>query len=521
MSALANDLIVHVGALLVRLNAILDVLLPWAALGGMVVHNLAFFFKNRKKRDVIQQIIIWIIAELLAVVVFWAAPWLVIQRFPELSWISPWWKWAILAAVSVAIVWFYGHENGEKRWLYSFLAHFGVVLLGWWRLGGWAGVLFISIPLIVTYYAALYILAMSVLPASNPEDRDERWKRFIILAAYSWGFQFPIHVVADHAWKSPELRIRGDYTRDYKVPGLIWTKSHHVVGITGGTQFNRVDGPGVIFTGKLERALQIIDLRLQIRSNKIDVVSKDGVSFSAVAFAAFRMDPDTWQSKTQARVRAMNPLLGEAKEPSYTTGSFPFSHRRVQAAIGTTSVKTVVLDKALHWDQWALNVVTEEARKIISQKNLDELWRPAGDKEGVSAMDDIAMELKARVEWTLRANGIVLAVARVVNFSFPNKNGIEEQQIAAWGADWKRRRAEKLAEAEAAAERDQQEARAYAEAQLLDSIAEALQKTGGGEELKKRVIAMRYLSALQDFAHKNTPEEEEKIKELHDSIRGQ
>lgn len=121
----------------------------------------------------------------------------------------------------------------------------------------------------------------------------------------------------------------------------------------------------------------------------------------------------------------------------------------------------------------------------------------------------------------MRSSGIILAVARVVNFDFPNKNGVEEQQITAWGADWERRRDEKLAEAEAAAERDQQEARAYAEGQLLDSIAEALQKTGDDDKLKKRVIAMRYLSALQDFAHKNTPEEEEKIKELHNSIRSQ
>lgn len=506
---------------LTAVNAVFDSLLPWAVLAVMAGYDIVFFFKNRKKRDVIQHIIVWVAAEILAVIVFWVAPWLIIHRFPYLGLIAPYWKWAMVILAVFAIAHFYGHENGEKRWWYSAMGHIVVVLFGWLVMKRWAGILLFSVPIILTYYSTLYILAMIVLPASDPEDRSERWKRFLVLASYTWGFQFPILVVADHAWKSPEIRIRGDYTRDYKIPGMIWTKSHHVVGITSGIQFNRVDGPGVIFTGKLERALQIIDLRLQLRSNKIDVVSKDGVSFSAVVFAAFRMDPDTWDNKIHARARALNPLLQDAKEPSYTAGSFPFSHRRVQAAIGTISVKTAMLDKALHWDQWALNVITEEARKIISQKNLDELWRPTGGKEGESAMDEIAKELKSKVEWTLRSSGIVLAVARVVNFNFPNKNGVEEQQITAWGADWERRRDEKLAEAEAAAERDQQEARAYAEGQLLDSIAEALQKTGGDDKLKKRVIAMRYLSALQDFAHKNTPEEEEKIKELHNSIRSQ
>ena len=59
-----------------------------------------------------------------------------------------------------------------------------------------------------------------------------------------------------------------------------------------------------------------------------------------------------------------------------------------------------------------------------------------------------------------------------------------------------------MAEAKAESERAQQEARAYAEALLLNSIAEGLQKTHEiNPNLPRFVIAMRFLSALQDYVH--------------------
>lgn len=526
MSALGIDLITKISSLLTAVNNLFDSILPWAALAIIVGYDIYFYVSNKRKRDVVRQLIIWIVIEILAIAMFWVMPNL-FSRITGWLWVPAWWRWTLVVLSVMALAYFYGHEHGKKRWLLSAAGHLGVILFGWWRMDQWMGVLFFSLPLILAYYSALYIAALVVLPASNPEDPTERWRRFVVLASYTWGFQFPIFVVSSHAWKEPEKRIPGDYTRSFKVPGLIWTKSHQVVGVTGGTQFNRVDGPGVIFTGKLEQPLQVVDLRLQIRSNEIDVATKDGLSVIVRVLAVFRMDREVWDNKTYARLRAMNPLLQDAKELSYTLGSFPFSHRRVQAALGTTSVKTLEPEKVIPWDQWALNIVNEEARKVVSQKNLDEFWRSADDTKESNAMDEIAREIKERSEWLLRSKGILLLAARIVNFRFPSNekeklDEISRRQIATWAAEWERKRAKKLAEAEADAERSQQEARAYAESLLLNAIAEALQKTDDvNSDLRKHVIVMRYLSALQDYARKNTPEEEEKIKELHNTLRGQ
>ena len=331
-------------------------------------------------------------------------PELINLKWETANWFPTIFRWGEIALAFGVATYIFGHEYGGKRWLNSWLGHFAVIFLGLF-IGGWPGILFVSIPILTAYYFALYNLAIIVLPASNPEDRMERRMRFNILASYTWGIQSPQSVADDNSWKAPEMRIPGDFTWDFSDfpvpiieklkwrPGLIWTRAHQAAAITGGTKFKRVDGPGLVFTGALERAEQIFDLRLQIRSNKIEVVSKDGVSFKAVVFTAFRIDNENWGEKTYDKIRPMNALLRGGQKLTHTIGSFPYAHLRVQAALGTTSTKAAAGNQIIYWDQWAINVVESITRKIISQKNLDELWRPADDKKFANALDVIASSL--------------------------------------------------------------------------------------------------------------------------------
>jgi hypothetical protein len=401
--------------------------------------------------------------------------------------------------------WMSGKEHGEKRWLYSALGNIAVILLGW-LIQRWIGCIFISVPILAAYYFSLYSLAGVTLPVADPESRAEKRKRFLILLSYTWGFQRPIMVAGEHAWKKPITRIPGVNSPGFPVPGMVWAQAHQVVGITGGTQFKRVDGPGVVYTQKKERPLQILDLRLQARTNEIDVVSKDGINFKARVATAFCLDPENWDQELYNKIRNRNSLLRGANQLSYTKGSFKFSHLRIQAAIGKTS-SNAGGDAAIYWDQWVLSVIEETARQIISQKELMELWHLAEDKKGDNALEGIAEELKAKASLTLRAQGILLVSSRIVDFSFPVGEGkadvISEQQVLSRSSEWEKKRIEILAEAQAVAERTQLEAHAFAESLLLTSIAEGLKKTAEiNENLPRAVIAMRYLSALQDYIHK-------------------
>jgi hypothetical protein len=237
------------------------------------------------------------------------------------------------------------------------------------------------------------------------------------------------------------------------------------------------------------------------------VVSKDGVSYKARVFTAFRLDPETWDKETYEKLRRMNPVLRGADKPSYTVGSFPFSHPRIQATLGMTSTKAGTSETLIYWDQWVLNVVENTARKVLSQKNLDELWRPAEDKKFANALDGIANEIKDAAFTTLRSAGILVFVARVVNFSFPGEQGqtddISKQQIATWGSEWEGKSSKILAEAQAESAHAQQEARAYAQSVLLDSIVQGLKKAQKMHpDLPRYIIAMRFLSSLQDYIQK-------------------
>jgi regulator of protease activity HflC (stomatin/prohibitin superfamily) len=437
-------------------------------------------------------------------------------------WLSTLIRWGGLSLFLYGAARYFGKNNGERRWFYSAIGHISILFIGLLVFNRWIGLIFISLPVLVAYYFSLYNLAIITLPASNPEDRAEKWKRFVVLVTYAWGVQFPMFVVDGHAWKKLESRIPGDVTGDLTASGLVWTRSHQVAAITGGTKFKRIDGPGVVFTGLLERPFQIFDLRLQVRTNEIEVVSKDGVSFKVRVLTAFRLDPETWDKETYEKLRRMNPILRGADKPSYTLGSFPFSHLRIQATLGVTSTKVAAGGALLYWDQWALNVVEDTARKVISQKNLDELWRPAIDERFANALDAIANEIKANVLFPLRSAGILVFAARIVNFSFPGEQGqvddISKQQIATWGSEWERRRSQILSEAQAESERTQQEARAYAESLLLNSIAEGLQKAHDiDEKLPRYVIAMRFLSSLQDYVHKQT--DEKSMEELQNNLQ--
>jgi hypothetical protein len=418
-------------------------------------------------------------------------------------WLLTFIRWGEVSLLLLAAAYYFGHEYGEKRWLNSAIGHIAIVFIGL-LFNRWIGLFFITLPVLAVYYFSLYNLAHVILPASNPEDRAEKRKRFMILAAYAWGIQFPIYVVDGHAWNKLEPRIPGDFTWDFPVPGLVWTRSHQVAAITGGTQFKRLDGPGVAFTGKLERPFQVFDLRLQLRTNEIDVVSKDGISFKARVFTAFRLDPEAWDKETYEKMRRMNPVLRGADKPTHTLGSFPFSHQRIQATLGVTSTKAAMGDQLIYWDQWAVNIVEKTARKVLSQKNLDELWRPARDEKYANALDGIANEIKEEAFPVLRSAGVLVFAARVVNFNFPGEQGqvddISKQQIATWGSEWDGKSSKILSEAQAESEYAQQEARAYAQSILLDSIAQGLQKAQKMHpDLPRYIIAMRFLSSFQAY----------------------
>lgn len=537
--------ILSIKAMLDAANHAGDVCFLWGGFILLLAYPLYLLFRGLEKairenkgRDLFSDFIkayfmvfggvfFWFLPELIFFILwFLGLPFATIDQWNNsLRWIS-FWRLFLVFDLFLYFAHRLGSEHGENRWKKSTFLFWSAIGIGW-LIHSWMGILFLSIPFLAAYYAILQDIALVIVPASDPEDKIEKRKRKNAFLSYTWGTQSPMFIADDNPWKKIEPRISGDITWEFSEfpipffdklmgrPGLIWTHSHQVATITGGTQFKRVENPGVCFTGRLERPEQIFDLRTQLRTDLIEVVSKDGVHFWARYFTAFRIDNEDWPRDLYINIMKHNNQLSGARKLTHRAGSFPFSHQRVQATLGTTSTRATEESPLVYWDQWVMNLVEEQTRKIISQKKLDEMWRPSNDHKFANALDEISKTLKADCELPLRASGILLLAARLVNFQFSMPSDdkqsevdpITKQQIEFWVAEWERQRIEKLAKARVKALSLEQEARVYAESLLLNTVVDSLKKAHElDQSLPRHVIALRFLSAFQNYARAQTVE---------------
>jgi len=498
---------------------------------------------------------------------------------------SPLFSFLLIAAIFLLglLIWILTFENSGYRCLFTYLLHWLIIWIGW-QCGRLIGLLLISLPLLIFYYYFLIRVALAVVPTSNaPRSWRERFLRARYFFFYVWGLQCPAWVVDGSTGKIAETRIKGDQSRAWAAPGFIWAYSHHVVGLTTGINFSRVEGPGTIFTRANEHPIEgIVDLRPQSRTSWIDVVSSDGIPFKAHLSTSFAVDKENWGRELYLRLVKENNLLKGAMTPDYTEGSFPFSRQRIRALLSSTGIRSSMIKKVIEseiakknpdsmtskktleleankksfesdatrktsqseptkktsknektdkpvdsettfWDEIVLYHVEKAASEVLSQRRFDEIWLPADDHEGVSAADDIAEAIKSLGYFDLLLRGIRLYSCRLEDFQFERdkviKTGqVERQQIAAWQADWQRDTLQIRAQGNAEAELLRQEARAYAYATLLTTVADGLQGTAGlHPDLPRNLIAMRFIGALEEMLQRQ-PEQDEKT-EASSSLR--
>lgn len=441
--------------------------------------------------------------------------------------ISPWFLYLLLI---IGLAWIYlaTSANSGFRGVITYLTHLLIFVVGW-GLGKWLGILLISFPILIYYYYMLFHLSMVVVPISDPDIFSDWWLRFLIFVRYQWGVQYPHWMTAETTGGKIEKRIKGDQF-SFFAPGLISARSHQVIGITTGMTFSRVPNPGTIFTNRYESPLAVVDLRTQIRSAWIEVVSSDGIPFWALLFTAFRVDQENWSRELYHKLRRQNPLFENAHKPDYQQGAYPFSKPRLQALFSTIGVSSPEnineAPRTLSWDERAFNQIEKTAREALSQRKINELWQPQNDNDGASAMDEIAIEIKENCTDDLRRRGILVYASRIVDVEFhkngephheeQGKNGnaeinspqnteqageedpIAQKQITAWSIDWQREATKTRAEGKAHADFLTQEAHAYAYTTLLTAFAEGMEEARLLDpQLPRYVIAVRFVGALE------------------------
>lgn len=502
-------------------DKILPILAGLALLAFAIYRTMGWIRKEGIQRGLFWGIII-LIAETLVAFIFYFLPELISIWTDNL--IAPSvCRWLLLFTAIPTFLYFVTRKQSGLRGLKTALALLFILFFGW-LMGRWAGILFVSIPLILAFFWMLWKLSAIILPTSDPEDRTEQRMKFVILLWYVCGLQYPLWNVSESAAREVNLLVKGNYIRDYGNPGLVWTHSHQVVGISTGIEFVDVKGPGLVFTKQYDRPVAVVDLRTQLRITELNVVLSDGIHIKVILFISFSIDRDDWENLPKEKRHEMlraNSLPPNSIKLDQRIGSYPYSTARVRAALSATDIpiphparpdeKKIPVH---YWDEWVMEQVEQATREILSQHSLDGLWEPKDDQPGHSALDEIGAEIKSKMEMRLKCMGIQLFGARVVNYDLTENEKIKNQQIASWKTIWEQRQTEKIASGEADYESMIKMARAQARANFLQSMADSLKNKEG---ISRQTVALHFLSKLEEFMQQQPSTEGAELKSQIDA----
>lgn len=448
-------------------------------------------------------------------------------------------RWGIIYLLALSYSYFLTNKMSNKRGVFFVFIILTTLLVGW-IYDHWAGMLFISMPILSIYFHIIQKVAQVIFPASNPEDQEEIWQKTRAFLVYLFGIQHPIWFANANASREYETKIDGDQTKDIGRPGVIWTHSHQVAGISKNIEFNRVAGPGIIFTKQYEVPVALVDLRTQVRVSLIDAVTKDGMKIPLTTVIVFVIDKKSWSRADYAKLRH---TTGRNYDIDHNVGSYPYSSGRVRTVLSTSGINNGA-GNPIHWDEWVAKQMEHATREIISARSLDELWRPQNDKQGASALEEMAQELKKVLTDKLAEIGITLLVARVINYRLEyclkkpekleaakktespkdaenSKNSensekpdeqqkpdeklvktdpIVQQNINIWRSYWEQRITETNADIEFIYRDEIEKAHAYSKSVLLSAVADSIRKAHQiHEDLPRHVIAQYFVHALEEY----------------------
>ena len=441
-------------------------------------------------------------------------------------------RWVGLYALVCPLVLIITFRYSRLRSTIFALAHLLIFHMGW-LINGWTGILLIATPIFLIFYYGIYSLSQIIYPAISPTASEERRAKFLALFWHIMGLQYPYWIASNSYGNIIEERISGNNFKFFGGPGIVWNHAHQVTGTTFGVEFSQILSPGISFTNRFERPISMVDLRMQLRTvSDLEAVTRDGVPITCVLFMAFQMDRDSWRELEResdeddeyddSRFSLLRrvPVLGLGIELDSNLGSsYPFSSARIRAALmatgalGSTASNTNVGN--LYWDDVVIQRVTEIAQLAVSERTLNELWTPQNDIRDASALDEIATLITNRSRPRLRELGVKLFSARIVNYNISPDDPIRQQLIDSWLAIFNQRIESTTLDGQTEAEILRARARASAKDAFLQAITNSLQQAREiGENYPRRIIALNFISTLQQILEDQSPDTLERQREM-------
>jgi regulator of protease activity HflC (stomatin/prohibitin superfamily) len=323
----------------------------------------------------------------------------------------------------------------------------------------------------VFFLLTVRLAGAHVLPV-NPRDRREAAAARRVLSRFALGIPVAMAVVREGA---VEPGPDGESREHVGGMGVIDVDSTSAVTLHTAIGFSRVEGTGLVFTHEAEHLMHLIDLRIQLRSQEFEFLTRDGIPIKVRLAVRFQID----RTEFNTNLHAHEP------ETPYPR-PLKWSRHRVERVL--TSLPIADADGNLtRWSERVISTAQGMLRAIIAEYTLDGLLAPQDPTK--SPRRAIRETLDHRLKPFMAQRGIkVLTTSVGVIFpaefdpdkTFDQKNPvldkITEQRIKAWKAEYESRMLRLSGEAQAEVERQREKARAQAKLESLLRLAQAVEQ---------------------------------------------
>jgi len=321
------------------------------------------------------------------------------------------------------------------------------------------------------FMLTLWLAGSRVLPV-NSRDRREAAAARRVLFRFALGSHVAMAVVREGV---VEPGPNGESREQAGGMGVIDVDSTSAVTLHTAIGLSRIEGTGLVFTHETEHLMHLIDLRIQLRTQEFEFLTRDGLPIKVRLSVRFQIDRTAFNKNLHAH---------DPKAPY--PRPLKWSRHRVELALS----QLPMVDGEGNFTRWSERVLPTAQgmlRAIIAEYTLDGLIAPQDPAR--NPRQAIRESLNHRLTPVMAQRGIrIISVAVGVIFPAdfnpektfdqqnPELDKITEQRIKAWKAEYESRIFKISGEAQAEAERQREKARAQAKLESLLRLAQAVEQ---------------------------------------------
>ena len=309
-------------------------------------------------------------------------------------------------------------------------------------------------------------------------------------------------------------------------PAWLTVGESNAVLLERGAGFSRIVGTGYHRLHPHERVRSVVDLRTHYRKDFQKVMTKDGIPVKMEVDLTFHVtekdlpdDPPPAPPPPLGPFNRLRRRLGLRVRRGLLETSRP--HRFSRETVRRLTYETTIAspEQPPDWTMAFYNVRSGDITDQIANRRLDEISAP--EDVQIHPRAEIARKGLEDARQTASAQGIeILDMTLGVIEPQDKFQHIANQIIANWKIEWERRA--KILEAQAEAKRTQllEEARAEAQANMIQALTEGYRiAIGDDPTISKNIIALRFIDTLESLLTKQPPDERVDIVTLMRMLR--